>query len=150
MRKLLGLLCCVWKCLSRIWRAFIHRSEVNTSVATRLFIRQPLNGLFFKPMEFLHSPPPPPVSRSQKKDKAQFSPSTAGRPQPVFQPSLLSRFRSSIVKECFGQRGCGEVGIKWGSESTVGQSTGALSGLSISLTPTPPRHTHSVLSLRVG
>lgn len=30
------------------------------------------------------------------------------------------------------------MGIKWGSESTVGQSTSALSGLSISLTPTPP------------
>lgn len=49
----------------------------------------------------------------------------------------FSGLKQLFLKKRFWRGGCEEVGIKWGSESTVGRSTRALSGLSVNLTPTP-------------
>lgn len=101
-----------------------------------LFVHQSLNGLF-KPIELLH--PCPPTAHGQTKL------SSARQLLDVLNQSsshAFSESSSSIVKESFWQKGCGEVGIKLGSGNTVGQSS-VLSGLSVSLCqsslPPPPK-----------
>lgn len=99
------------------------------SPVIQLSIHQSLNRCF-KPIEF---PCSPHASR-------QTMVSSDCQLLDVLNQSSSNAFSagwSSIVRESFWQRECGEVGIKWGSESTVGQSTSALSGLSIRLTPPP-------------
>lgn len=96
----------------------------------QLPIHQSLNRLF-KPIEFLCSP------HAHRQTKLR----SARQLLDVLNQSSSNAFSagwSSVVKGSLWQRGCGEVGIKWGSESTVGQSTSALSGLSIRLTPSLP------------
>lgn len=96
-----------------------------------LFVHQSLSGLF-KPIELLH--PCPPTAHGETKL------SSARQLLDVLNQSsshAFSESSSSIVKESFWQKGCGEVGIKLGSGSTVGQSS-VLSGLSVSLCQSPP------------
>lgn len=52
-------------------------------------------NFFFKLIEFL----------CMQTDKAQFSPSTAGRPQSVFEQCFLSRPRRHCKKRAFGKEG---------------------------------------------
>lgn len=97
------------------------------ALVVQWFTHQSLSGLF-KAIEFLCSPT----------ETTQTKLSSACQLLDVFNQSsamLSQQGWSSILKESFWQCGCREVGIKRGSESTVGQSSTALSELSISLIP---------------
>lgn len=113
---------------------FISSKVTLMSVVIRLSIHQPLNGLF-KADGVPPSPPPPPASRQTKLSSArQLLDVLNQSPSRGFSAGRRCHCKKG---EAFWQRGCVERwGIKWGSESTVGQSASALSGLSISLTPT--------------
>lgn len=116
----------VFHAVNLLWRAFIYRCDSWTITDVWSHYGDPSISRW---IDFLSQSSP-----CVQTDKALFSPSTPGCLHSVLQRRFLCRFKPHCKRGLLAER----VGFKLGSESTVGQMTGALSGLSISILSPPP------------
>ncbi|MEQ2158437.1 hypothetical protein GOODEAATRI_012254 [Goodea atripinnis] len=99
-------------------------NEADVSSCSSVYL---LNGLW--------NPPPSWFGPLQHPDRQSSVQPVNSWTSPISLPAAAPP--EHCERDPFWQKGCREVGIKWGSESTVAQSASALSGLSISLTNSP-------------